>query len=316
MTPMDRFRPTRMNSDEGWFRVGTVEVTSAVLLAVMCTLSMFVYAVDRSVLDQFVLTPAAFENGQVWRFFTWWLVNPPDLWVAISIAIFWWIGRLIERDLGKARFLWFIGTQILLTSVLTTLFAVLTDNFFALPGLSITQQSNGGSDFLEISVIVAVAVAFPRVRSFFNIPFWVMAAVIVALAALRFTGDSAWAYLVMLMLTCAFAVLMMRAMGLAEQEVIPKIPLPAFITGDPYQKANRARAKAQRKQSKPSGGGLKRTKNEPAAVVPIRPEARLDRADQADMDWLLDKISASGMDSLTPDERRRLDEHSRRLRGQ
>ena len=34
------------------------------------------------------------------------------------------------------------------------------------------------------------------------------------------------------------------------------------------------------------------------------------------MDWLLDKISASGMDSLTPDERRRLDEHSRRLRGQ
>ena len=59
-----------------------------------------------------------------------------------------------------------------------------------------------------------------------------------------------------------------------------------------------------------------RRHKDPAPVIPIRPEARLDRADQADMDWLLDKISASGMDSLTPDERRRLDEHSRRLRGQ
>ena len=37
---------------------------------------------------------------------------------------------------------------------------------------------------------------------------------------------------------------------------------------------------------------------------------------QAEIDVLLDKISEHGLDSLTADERRRLDEHSRRLRGE
>ena len=35
---------------------------------------------------------------------------------------------------------------------------------------------------------------------------------------------------------------------------------------------------------------------------------------QAELDMLLDKIAASGIESLTPEERRRLDEASRRLR--
>jgi hypothetical protein len=39
-----------------------------------------------------------------------------------------------------------------------------------------------------------------------------------------------------------------------------------------------------------------------------------ERLRQAEVDVLLDKISQYGIKSLTPEERRRLDEHSRRMR--
>lgn len=313
---MDRFRTRGFSTDEGWFRVGTVEVTSGVLIAALSTISMFVYAVDQTLLEHVVLIPEALSRGHVWRLVTWWMVNGPSLGSAIAIAIFWWIGRLIERDLGRVRFLWFVAIQVLVPAILTCAYALAFDAFLVL----------GGIEFLEISVVIAVAVAYPRLRSFFNIPFWVLAAVVVGVDVLQYIGDRAWAYLVMLLLTALTATLMMRAFGLAEQESIPKIPLPSFITGDPYQKANRAREKAQRRAAKgkpaitPTAGATRRSPKAkdtaPATVTPIRPEARLDRSDQADMDALLDKISATGIDSLTPDERRRLDEHSRRLRGQ
>jgi hypothetical protein len=42
----------------------------------------------------------------------------------------------------------------------------------------------------------------------------------------------------------------------------------------------------------------------------------VDRHTQDEIDALLDKIAAQGLDSLTNDERQRLDRASRRLRGE
>jgi membrane associated rhomboid family serine protease len=49
--------------------------------------------------------------------------------------------------------------------------------------------------------------------------------------------------------------------------------------------------------------------------APRRPAARAQAATPAEIDRLLDKISASGIDSLTPEERQLLSERSRQLRG-
>lgn len=51
-----------------------------------------------------------------------------------------------------------------------------------------------------------------------------------------------------------------------------------------------------------------------AATEPALPETPAPLAARAEMDRLLDKISAEGFGSLTPEERRRLDELSQRLR--
>ena len=100
-----------------------------------------------------------------------------------------------------------------------------------------------------------------------------------------------------------------RAMGILEElDWMPKIPLPHSLSGEP--RARRSRA-ARR-------GPHSRRKRGPADVIPMRPGQPTpdDLLRQAEMDVLLDKISEHGLDSLTADERRRLDEHSRRLRGE
>jgi len=66
-------------------------------------------------------------------------------------------------------------------------------------------------------------------------------------------------------------------------------------------------------------GSAHSTPNASTASTPVgttlpQPPAHDDTQDQAELDLLLDKISANGMDGLTADEKRRLNELSKRLR--
>lgn len=295
--------------DHGWFKVGQIEVTTSVLLSAAAAVSLVLWVVSKPLfVIPLILTDNAIRGLELWRLVTWPLVNNPDIWIILSIAMMYLIGSDIERELGRRRFAWLIGTIVAVSAAAASLFA---------PMLAY------GLNNLVSALFVVFVLWRPAARTFFEIPLWVIVVLFEVLQLLQildsrqsasFAGIfTFWA------VGIAVAALMSRALGLTEFTQIPKVPLPAFVTGDPYQKANRSREKAQRKMAtgKNRSSGRKRPgKHDPAPVVPIRPEARLDRADQADMDWLLDKISASGIDSLTAEERRRLDEHSRRLRGQ
>lgn len=295
--------------DHGWFKVGQVEVTTSVLLAASSLIFMVLGVIAAAIFrDPLFYDATLVREGEVWRVVTWPLSNGVSIWLLLSAAMMYLIGGDIERELGRRRFAWLIGALVVVPAVVTVGF-----EYVGAAGIS----------RLVSPLFVVLVLWHPTIRTFFNIPLWAVVVVfevfdLLQILDLRNAGAPIGGLLTFWAASLAVAALGARALGITEFTQIPKIPLPQFVTGDPYQKANRAREKQQRKQSKGSGGsggGLRRHKD-PAPVIPIRPEARLDRADQADMDWLLDKISASGMDSLTPDERRRLDEHSRRLRGQ
>jgi hypothetical protein len=298
--------------DHGWFKVGQVEVTTSVLLAASSLIFMVLGVIAAAIFrDPLYYDATLVREGKVWRVVTWPLSNGVSIWLLLSAAMMYLIGGDIERELGRRRFAWLIGALVVLPAVVTVGF-----EYVGAAGIS----------RLVSPLFVVLVLWHPTIRTFFNIPLWAVVVVfevfdLLQILDLRNAGAPIGGLLTFWAASLAVAALGARAFGITEFTQIPKIPLPQFITGDPYQKANRAREKQQRKgsagggKSGGKGGGLRRSKD-PAPVIPIRPEARLDRADQADMDWLLDKISASGMDSLTPDERRRLDEHSRRLRGQ
>ena len=104
-------------------------------------------------------------------------------------------------------------------------------------------------------------------------------------------------------------------MGLAQSlPWIPKIPWPGGGGGGPQAPRRRA-ARAAAARSSPGRGRRRRARARRAARrSPSRPPPTSSDHDQAELDTLLDKISANGMDGLSADEKRRLNELSKRLR--
>lgn len=304
---MHRFAPRY--DDDGWFKVRGVEVTTSIFLAAATAVSVVLYVVSE---DLFVrpleLTSEGVRSGQIWRLFTWPLVNPISLWIILSIAMMYLIGGDIERELGKRRFAWLIGALVIVP---------------ALAGVAFESFAMVGINSVVSPLFVVLVLWRPTARTFFDIPLWVLVVVFEVLQLLQILdarkfGAPIGGVLAFWAVGLAVAAVMTRSLGLTEFHQIPRIPLPGFVTGDPYAAANRAREKAQRSRSRGRRPAARKPggRRAPAEVVPIRPEARLDRDSQADMDALLDKISEQGIDSLTPPERARLDELSRRLRGE
>ena len=263
-------------------------------------LSMFVYAVDKAFLNKLVLLPdrvrlggVVLENGvrqgQLWRLITWPIVNEPSLSAVIILAIFWFFGRELERAMGRVKFSWFVLLLVIVPGVTATVLALL---FSGLNG------SAAGLRFVELGVFVAYIVRNPQARFFFGIPGWVIGAVFVGIDLLQFVGDRLWFSVLLEVTSIGTALLGLRAMGFAPEALwIPRLPLPAGRSGGPAPKAKRRR----------SEGGSTVVTGPWSGSVP-------DFVDQEEIDRLLDKVAATGLASLTKEERGRLEAASRRKR--
>ena len=275
-----------------WFRVGDVAVGTAVLISAACVLSMFVWAISPDLLEPLVLDASKVRSGQIWRLVTWPLANAPSIWTVITIAIFWYFGRELEGLLGRNRFAWFL-------LILTIAPAVIA----ALLGIDVA-----GLDYLQLGVFMVFIAEHPTARFFFNIPGWVIGAVIVGLQVLQLVGARDSDGLIFLLVLLATAGLAARSFGLATQlPWIPKLPMPGSGT-------ERSPSKRRR-----SGGTATKTKSRSTVVegpwaAPSSAPSPDAAAAQAELDQLLDKISESGLDSLSSEEKRRLNELSKKLR--
>lgn len=277
-----------------WFKIGDVAVGTAVLVAGVCVLSMFVWAVSPDALEPLVLNASEVRRGQLWRLVTWPFANAPSFWTVITIAIFWYFGRELEGLLGRNRFAWFLG----ILTVVPAIVAALLDLDVA------------GLDYLELGVFIVFIAEHPTARFFFNIPGWVIGAVIVGLQVLQLIGLRDGAGLLFLLVLLATAAFAARSFGLASQfPWIPVVPMPGASAGTSSPKPRSGGGRRR--------GGRKRTVVEGpwgAPAVPPAAAAVDAAAAQAELDALLDKISASGLESLTSAEKRRLNELSKRLR--
>ena len=290
--------PGRRNSGDPWFRIGTLDVGTTMLVVLLCVASMFLWALsgdDKTLWDNLVLDPDAVRGGEVWRLITWPLANKPTLWVVITLAIFWYFGREVEGMVGRVRFAFLL----LLLTVIPGIVGVLLDISIA------------GLEPVELAVFLIFIAEYPYVRFFFGIPAWAIGAVIVGIQVLQYLGLSQEDRLVLLFVTIATAALTARSMGLAQSlPWIPKIPWPASGGG------NRRRRPSSR------GGGdvvagpwSASSRSGPTrGATPLPQPPMPSEHDQAELDSLLDKISANGMDGLSADEKRRLNELSKRLR--
>lgn len=277
--------PGRFGPGDSWFRVGTVDVTTTLLVIGLSVVSMIVYAIDKVALLNLALLPDDVRSGEVWRVVSWPFYNEPDIWTALTLYIFWILGSEVERLLGRDRFAVLIGTITIIGGVAAT----------------VLDLGVAGIRPVELAVIVIFAIEFPNAQFFFGIPARALAAVIVALDVLSYTGDRAWEALWFTAITIVTGVLMMRAFGYAHDlPWLPRIPLPGTN-----------RPGGGRSQAKRSRGG-RRSSSSHLRVAPPPPSPSTTLPD--DIDRILDKIAASGIQSLTAEERAILDQASRRMR--
>ncbi|MGB8859813.1 MAG: rhomboid family intramembrane serine protease [Ilumatobacteraceae bacterium] len=277
-------RPTR----DGWFRVGTVDVTTTALLVALGVVSMFVYAIGGAagpIFDMYFIAPFV-RDGEIWRLVTWPIANPPTrIWVVLTLAFFWFVGHRIEDTVGRVRFTIMLGLMTVLPATAVSLF-----DFTAATGQAY------GLSILAIALLVVYAFDSPHAVWFFNIPLWVLASVFVLLDVLQYLGNRFFGALLVELGAILVGAVTARQYGMLEDlQFIPRF-------AGKGRKAPRA--------SRRVGSGAK-----VVAGPWTGSDSAHSMADQLELDGLLDKISAQGMDSLSRGEKARLNELSKKLRG-
>jgi len=282
-------RPGR-GSDDGWFRLGSIEVTTSVLVVVLSIASVIEWAFEGNsgaVQSELSLTPDDVVTGRIWQLLTWPLAYPygVGLFGILAIAFFWYFGTQIESLLGKKKMAWFLGMVTVGLGLIWVLLVELTGISNGV--LSGAFQLNGINQ-LELMVLLVFIAEYPQIRFFFNIPGWVIGVVIIAIYVLGYVGNRQWLYLINFLLGLLLTALVARAWGLmSEWRRIPQLRF-----------RRSPRPQRQRKRSS-SGPTVVQGPWQPAETPPVS-------RDQAALDALLDKISAGGMDSLTDGEREQL----------
>lgn len=152
-------------------------------------------------------------HGQVWRIFTYGLINPPTLGFAFSMVVLVWFGRDVEQFLGRRIFLTFYGVLYLLIPLTFTALGFWRK--FALAG----QPGTFG-------IFIAFATLYPGALLFFRIQamWWAIGGVVIGTLISFYNRD--FIGLIAFLLPVAFAHFFVRY----EQGrlTLPQIPMPSL----------------------------------------------------------------------------------------
>lgn len=308
--------PGRRGPSDPWFRIGALDVTTTVLVVLLGVVSMITWAVEgprhRAFLE-LMLNPDRVWDGQVWRVLTWpqanELSNGRGIWFVVMLAILWFFGSEIERLLGRNRFALFLLLVVVIPGVVGALI----------------KLPQAGLRPVELCVFLLFVAEYPYARFMFGIPAWVFGSVILGVEIIQLLGDRNEKGILFLVVALVVAALTARTMGmLSSLPWIPALPIGGNRSGR-RRHSKPARGRSGGRSSRGGGGGdvvagpwTSATRSGPTGTAPLPqpPVSSADVvADQAELDGLLDKISDSGMDGLSADEKRRLNELSKRMRG-
>jgi membrane associated rhomboid family serine protease len=275
---------------DGWFRIGSLDVTTTALLVGLGVVSMFLYAASKSTFNKLVFFPFFVRDGEVWRLVTWPIANPPSsIFVILTLVFFWFFGHRIEEMVGRMRFTLMIGLMTVVPAAIVS----------AIGSFEASTAPEVGLGLLGTGLLVVFAADQPNAPFFFNIPAWIIAAVFVGIDILQFMADRYWGTISLLLLVIFTALVTMRQFGHLDRLTF----IPQFTGSKPSSGARRSSAKPARRQ--------KQTRDFDR-VVTSGPWTGPSPADQAEMDRLLDKMNSVG---LSDAERKRLSELGKRLRG-
>ncbi len=268
------FGVTTSDDDQPVTWVGSYPVHVTTLLvglhSIAAILACFLSAFGLAgILNLMMFDSAEVLSGAVWQIGTYAFVHPPSglLWFAIEMYMLFMFGREVERFIGRRAFITLYLILLLGPSLLLTLW-----------GLG-ERTGLAGSSAIHFGVFVAFATIYPRVEMFLRIMVKWIALAFGAVLTLQLLASHAWSQLAVLWLSIAGAFLFIRMRGVG-----PELEWWSNLK--------------EKWQPKPKFQVVPRSS--PRRVV--EPEDV-----HVSIDPLLEKISKSGINSLTANERRALD---------
>ncbi|SDT85709.1 Membrane associated serine protease, rhomboid family [Verrucomicrobium sp. GAS474] len=221
-------------------------------------------------------TAQVLQHGWVWQLVTYPFVNALDPWFVFVALILFFFGRTLERAVGRRSFLVLYAGLTIVPALLLCGVAFLTHtpNFYA------------GATNINLAFFMAFALIFPEAPMFFfGIPAKWMAIAWTAVLTLIYIAAHEWTYLMVMWVSIGVAFAVLRFPFLGEW-------LQALKERQEEARLARQRAKAAALQA------------EKKAAEEVRHQS---------IDQILEKISKTGMQSLTRDERAVLEEARKEL---
>jgi len=254
-----------------WWRGHPIYATHFVVIVFVASLlvtSILLTANQGGLLNWLVFDSSLVLRGQIWRVLTYGLVNGPSINFALDMLMIVWFGREVEKTFGLKSFLVLFGLIYFTSPVVLTLFG---------PILPSGLAGERGA----LALFVAFATLFPNVPVFFQLLAKWAALILVGIFVLIYLSSHDAPELISLLSTVGIAHVFARHQQ--GRFAFPRISL--------FQRKPKLR------------------------VLPDLPKPRkmnttspiADSSSMAEVDALLDKIAQSGISSLTPAERAKLD---------
>jgi membrane associated rhomboid family serine protease len=289
--------------NDPWFRIGTVDVGTSALVSLIAAATLVLSVIVLPLFQLLPLSPPEVLRGQIWRLFTWPFISDPRgfLWAVINMALFWYFGKRLEEEIGRVRMAKMVAGLVLASSVLAVVFYLVLGPWVA--GILILS----GLGTLQLVILLIFIAQYPRAMFLFNIPGWVIGAVLVALQVLGYLVTRNMLALLHFLVALAASAVIARSMGLlTEYAGIPHLGSPSRPSTGRGRQAGGAKSRFRRRR----GGG------QSVVTGPWAGSSSPDAADRARLDALLDKIGATGMTSLSSREVKELHHLRKRLRGE
>jgi membrane associated rhomboid family serine protease len=214
-------------------------------------------------------------GGRLWEIITYAFVHPPSglIWFAVEMYMLFAFGREVERFIGRRAFIALYLLLLLVPPILLSFWGI-----WQRTGLA-------GSATIHFSIFIAFAAIYPNVELFLRVMAKWVALILLAIYSLQLLAYHVWPELAVLWMSVALTYSFVQLRGAA----------PELGWVRDWQSRWRSRRAL-------------RVVPRPTARRVVEPEDIYDSIDP-----VLDKISKSGIGSLTANERRALDRARARL---
>jgi membrane associated rhomboid family serine protease len=273
---MDVYSSSDNNEPVTWVRgypIYAAHLIVVVLTVAMILTTVFMRVQGGALLAWLPFNSVAVWRGEIWRIASYGLYQEPGIRFVIDMLMIVWFGREVEKTLGRNRFLGFYASVYLLPTIFFSAVGSWWPTFFA-------GQTGA------FPIFIAFATLFPGVPLFLNVLAQWAALILVGIYTLMYVGRGQTSDLLFLWITSAFAFAFVRYQQ--GRLTLPKFRFPA------------PKPKLRVLPDLPA-------KSAPKKVVPSKETRATGTTSMAEIDALLDKIATSGIASLTPKERAKLD---------